>query len=171
MGTSTGVKVVGAGIESCGSWGCWAPSARSVGSGHGPKGTEGDQATPSQDFISGDHTALTNLSRNTQALRVHCFKNNVDLQMQMRCSPPAPGNLPRQPLLLPPVTARVWWESPQSSHSSRGGEFLCLSCIKMALHAAVLPRAKGFCSHHLLGSFSSLLSRCRNWIYRIKTIG
>lgn len=54
-----------------------------VGSGHGPKGTEGEQAFISfnfylllfsQVFIFGDHTAPANLSRNIQVLPVHSME-------------------------------------------------------------------------------------------------
>lgn len=129
------------------------PLPRPVESGRGPKGTEGSQAAHSRVFISGDHTALTNLSRNIQVLPVHSFMalKPTEIYMQMRCSPPALGNLPRQPLLLPPSSSS-FMGNHQSSHSTGGGEFPCMSCIKMALHTAVLPRAKGFCSQPLVGS-------------------
>lgn len=152
------------------------PLPRPVGSGRGPKGTEGSQAAHSRVFISGDHTALTNLSRNIQVLPGHSFMalKLMEIYMQMRCSPPALGNLPWQPLLLPPSSSSFMGKPsviPQHRRRRRislhelhkdGPAHCCPTPSK-----GILLPALGW----LIGSFSSLLSNCRNWISRIKTTG
>lgn len=139
-----------------------------VGSGRGPKGTEGEQAPHSQVFISGHHTVLPNLSRNIQVLPVH-FKTDVNFHAN-EVQPSSFWQLATAASALAPSSS-CFMGNHWSSHSTRGGEFPCMSCMKMALHTAVLPRAKGLCSQLFTGAFSSLLSLCKNWIYGIKTIG
>lgn len=135
------------GVNLGGPGGAEPPLPRS-GSGHDPKGTEGNPSQPAFHFWRSHWQTYQEILRYHQCTPYSGFKSDINL---FPCKWGAALQLLAAFALAPSSWCFMGKPSVIPQHL-KAAQFPCMSCMEMALHTAALPRAKGFCSQGLVGS-------------------